>query len=79
MRDGPARGGEELIAVRAEFGQILQVAAPWSQVDGCVELEADHVEAPRKPGDEAAVIMSIEAPEKADREAQVEQRIRGRG
>ena len=79
MRHCPASGGEELIAVRTESAQILQVPAPKSLVDGCVELEADHVEAPRKPGDEAAVIMSIEAPEKADREAQVEQRIRGRG
>ena len=63
------------MAVRAEFTQVLEVPAPRSLVDGCVELETDHVEATREPGDETAEVVSLEAPEEAIWKTQIEQRL----
>ena len=66
---------EELFTVRTELEQILQVPASGPLVHGGIELEADHVEVTCEPGDEAAIVASIEAPDEAVRKAKIKQRI----
>jgi len=73
--EAPARGGQELIRIRSEFLQILQMPAPRSLVGGGVELEADHVEAARQPGDEPAVVAPFKASKEARWQAKIEQRL----
>src|ERR1035437_245808 len=75
VREAPAGGGQEFVLIRIELLQILQMPAPRSLVGGGVELEADHVEPARQPGDEPAVVSSFEAAKEAGRQTKVEQRL----
>ncbi len=76
MRCGPASCRNELVSVRTEVTQVLEVAAPRSLVHGRIELEANHVEATREPGDQTVVVVSLEAPDEPVRQAKIEQRLR---
>ena len=75
MGDGPLGCCEELVAVRIEPTQILEVPAPRALVHGRVELEADHVEATGEPGDETAVFASLQALDEAARKAKIKKRL----
>ena len=76
MGQCPPSRRQKLSTVRAELSQILQVVAAKAEVHGCIELEADHVEPTGEPGDETAVIDTLQALYEAFRKTEVEQRVR---